>query len=276
MEIKEFIRPASDGRAVLRVYLPELNEQIMSNYDRPGMLIIPGGGYHFVSGREGEPIAMKYFTAGVIPFVLTSYSVAPHGKFPAPLLDAMWAMDFIRKHAEEFRIDPHKLAVCGFSAGGHLAASLCVFHNRQDYAQLAGAEVANLRPDAAILGYPVITARRDVAHLGSFENLLVDEADDEEMRRFVSLEEQVPDDMPPCFLWHTGTDESVPVANSLLFAQALAKHKIHFEMHIFEDGVHGLSLAQRSTAKNDSQINPDAARWAELSVSWLMRTLNYL
>lgn len=207
---------------------------------RPCMLVIPGGGYAFVSPREGAIIARKFYDFGMNAFVLT-YTVNPLSDAPLKdqsLRDAARALRLIRARAAEFRIRPDRIAICGFSAGGHLSASLCV-HWKTVFDERFGA--VSPRPDAAILSYPVITSG-SYAHRGSFINLLGKDATEEELR-YWSLEKHVSRDTPPCFLWHTATDESVPVENSELFAAALRRQGISYALHIFSEGHHGLSLA---------------------------------
>lgn len=208
---------------------------------RPCILIIPGGAYAFVSAEEGENIALKFYELGYQAFVL-SYTTNPF-KLEAlklqPLKDVSRAIRFIRKNADAFHVKMDKLIVCGFSAGGHLAGSICVHH--QDIVDTLSEyrDVSN-RPDAAILCYPVITSG-EMAHQESIENLL-GEASAEELQ-YMSLEKQVSADMPPCFLWATATDNVVPVQNSLLFAAACIEKNIPCALHIFSHGMHGLSLA---------------------------------
>lgn len=230
---------------------------------RPAILICPGGGYEFVSPREGEPIALKYLTAGIQAFVL-NYSVSAEDEYPADLCEAMWAMGTIRANSESYHIDPKKIAVCGFSAGGHLAAHLSVAWKRSNFAEKAGFTPAQVRPDAAVLCYPVITSG-EFAHVGSIKKLLGKNYGNTALMDEVSLEKLVDDDTPTCFLWHTDNDTCVPVQNSLLFAAALSAHKVPYALHIFEDGPHGLSLALKYTS-NDQ--NP-AYVWADMSIEWL-------
>ncbi len=229
-------------------FVPELTSYIHeeTNEARPCMLVIPGGAYAFVSPREGAIVARKFFDFGMNAFVLT-YTVNPLSDVPLkdqPLRDAARAIRLIRARAEQYRIRPDRVAVCGFSAGGHLAASLCVhFADAEDgpYGQISA------RPDAGVLSYPVITSG-EFAHRGSFVNLLGKDAPEAALY-YMSLETQVTKETPPCFLWHTATDESVPVENSELFAAALRKNGVTYAMHIFSQGHHGLSLANEDWAE---------------------------
>lgn len=167
---------------------------------RPALLICPGGGFAECSNREEEPIAMHFAAQGYQVFVL-QYSLGDRAAFPAPVCDAAWAMQVIRREAKRFCVDPHKVAVMGFSAGGYVAAALSVF--AKDPSVCPEAAVGDVRPDAAVLCYPVLTARHGLAHEGSIRLLLGETADTPQRRAFLSLENHIPPSMPPVFLWHT-------------------------------------------------------------------------
>lgn len=233
---------------------------------RGAVLICPGGGYQRCSLRESEPIALKFNSAGYHAFVL-NYCTAP-SKYPEGLKDASNAMQLIRENADNWNIDKEKIAVCGFSAGGHLAASLCTFFADE----ILGINDNSNKPNALILSYPVITSG-EFAHRGSFENLL-GENTDEKMLEKMSLEKQVRPELPPVFLWHTYTDKSVPVENSLMYALKLKEYNIPLEMHIFPSGGHGLSLATKEVAKDENGIYPNVAVWIDLAVTWLNNLFN--
>jgi acetyl esterase/lipase len=213
------------------------------NEKRKAILVVPGGGYSFCSDREGEPIALTYVTAGFNAFVLT-YSVSSKGdvRWPIPLIDASSAMKFIRDHAEEFHIDPDYVFVVGFSAGGHLAASLGTLWDNDEIEAFLNMEKGYNKPTGMILSYPVISGL-EYAHRGSFDNILGERKDDEEARRELSLELRVDEKTVPAFIWTTATDTVVPPQNSIMFAQSLAEKGIPFEMHVYPKGGHGSSLA---------------------------------
>ncbi|MCQ2612391.1 MAG: alpha/beta hydrolase [Treponemataceae bacterium] len=235
---------------------------------RPLVLVCPGGGYAYTSDREAEPIALKMTGMGFNACVLR-YSCAPMD-FPAALLDAAEAMYYIRVHADEWNVDPEQIYVCGFSAGSHLAASFGVFWNSGLIQEYLSYKPEEMRPDGLLLCYPVITSG-EKAHHGSITNVLGSQATDPEMVAKMSLENQVTKDVPPVFIWHTFEDGAVPVENSLLFASALRKENIPFELHIFEHGAHGLSLANAETSLPDmSQINDACAVWPELAAKWIL------
>ncbi|HNT77019.1 MAG TPA: alpha/beta hydrolase [Anaerolineae bacterium] len=220
------------------------------------VLVCPGGGYNHRAPHEAEPIARRFNASGYHAFVV-HYRVAPH-RHPAPLLDVARALRIIRQRAARWRVAPARVAVLGFSAGGHLAASLGVHFGMTGLQQGDALDALSPRPDALILCYPVISAGI-YGHGGSFESLLGPAALPE-LRQWMSLEHQVTAETPPTFLWHTADDGSVPVENSLLFAQALRDHGVPFELHVYPHGSHGLGLAETS---------PHMATWAALAAEWL-------
>ncbi len=234
---------------------------------RPAVIICPGGGYEHLSDREGEPVAMQFLSMGFHAFVL-HYSLAPYG-FPLSLMELAMAVSHIRSHGEEWLVDPEKIVVCGFSAGGHLACSLGAFWNQEFLYGPLGLDMDGIRPNGMILGYPVITAGK-YCHAGSMKNLLGNRSGDEIMRRLVSLEFQVGAHTPKTFLWHTSTDDSVPVKNSLLLANSLTEYGVSVEMHIFPAGCHGLSLATKEVSGPDGRyVQPQCQSWIWLAKTWL-------
>ncbi|WP_106401391.1 alpha/beta hydrolase [Actinocorallia populi] len=190
------------------------------------MLVLPGGGYAHLAEHEGAPVAQWLNRLGVSAFVLR-YRVAPH-RHPAPLQDARNALRHLRENAGPLGIDPGRIGVLGFSAGGHLAGLLAT--DRDD------------RPDTAVLCYPVASLL-ELPHQGSVTNLLGPDPDPAALRD-LSLENRVTAATPPTFLWHTAEDTSVSPIHSTLVAQALARHRIPFTLHIYETGRHGLGLAE--------------------------------
>ncbi len=261
---------AEGGEPILKTYCRDVSREIDLERRFPAMLICPGGGYGFVSDREAEPIALDYISAGFNAFVLT-YSVAP-AHYPSALLQAAAAMDYIRKNAAKYHIDLEKIAVSGFSAGGHLAGSIACFWQETFLAQTLKTTSANLKPNAVVLCYPVITGG-EKAHRGSFDNLC---AGDQALVQKMSLETAVTKDTPPTFLWHTATDTCVPVENSLMMASALREKQIPFELHVFSEGSHGLSTCDYQSAGPNSphMINPEAAKWFGLSVTFLKKQMD--
>lgn len=228
-------------------FMPTLKTYLLDTFKndtpRPAVIVFPGGAYGVCSHRESERIAVAYNYAGFNSFVL-DYSVAPH-RHPAPIKDAANAIKYVRKNAKEWNIDPEKIAIVGFSAGGHLAASISTLWNNDKVFTVDEIKSEQHKPNACILSYPVITSG-EKAHRGSFNNLLGSDASIEDVE-FFSLEKRVNKGTPPTFLWHTFEDQAVPVENSLLYASALAKHKVKCELHIYPVGPHGLSRASDET-----------------------------
>ena len=217
--------------AHLVTYIQEYSEAMAIN-DRPLILLCPGGGYTRTSDREAEPMALKFLAMGYHAAVLR-YSCAP-AEYPTSLKELAYSIKFLREHAKEWHIDPHKIVVEGCSAGGHLAASLGVFWDEDFLAEsqgLSSSEHELLRPDGLLLCYPVITSG-EFAHRGSFENLLGSRQ--EELGEKLSLEKQVTSKVPKTFIWHTFADQSVSVEKSLLFVSALRRAGVPTEFHMYE------------------------------------------
>ena len=204
----EYSYPAAYGfRPIIVSYIHE-DKKV-----RPCMLVVPGGGYRYVSSTEADPVARTFYAAGYNVFVL-AYTVnyLDEPLKLQPLMDIARAVRIIRYHAEKCSVDPDKMAVCGFSAGAHLCASLCVHYSDISDPDPKYAPIS-ARPDAAVLGYPVITSG-EYAHKDSFTALLGADAGEKELE-YMSLEKHVTDDMPPCFLWQTASVDSVPVKTAI-------------------------------------------------------------
>lgn len=250
---------------------PKLYTYVLDNYPdidpdrhRPAVVICPGGGYEMTSDREAEAIAVRLNALGFQAFILR-YSVAP-SVFPRALAELAYSVALVRERAEEWHVDPHRITVGGFSAGGHLACSLGVFWKENFLSSILKRETALWRPNSLMLCYPVITSG-EFAHQGSFVNLLGDRY--EQFLNRVSLETQIDENVPPTFLWHTYEDETVPVENSLMLAWALKRHNIPLEMHIYQHGGHGLSLATEETKwVGHNGVQPECANWIELFATW--------
>jgi acetyl esterase/lipase len=249
----------------LTAYCPDNSAEIDSGRRRKSILICPGGGYYMVSFREAEPVALSFVAKGYNAFVL-NYECAPV-RYPQALLQVSAAAALIRQNAALFHADPEKLAVCGFSAGGHLAASLGMFWDEPFVRETLGIAQGQNRPNAMILNYPVITSG-EYAHRGSFDALLGQDAKPELLAR-MSLEGQVSDKTPPAFIWHTFEDDTVPVENSIMLARALREKNIPFELHVFPWGGHGASLCDERTTATEVNLIPHCAHWQPLCCEWL-------
>lgn len=255
--------PALPGSgAVLKTYARPREEFLAEEGGRWGVLILPGGGYQVNAKSEGEPIALAFLGAGVQAFLL-EYSVAP-ARWPQALLETAAAIAYLRANAHRYGIAPDKIAVCGFSAGGHLAGCAANLWDSSIVKEQLGVAGEQVRPDAAILCYPVITMGRFGSTM-TRGNLFGEGPVAEE----ASLENSVTDHNPPTFLWTTYTDGSVPMENSLIYASALRGHKVPFELHIFGQGPHAMGLATGESAWQEDHTDARASTWHPLCVSWL-------
>lgn len=262
-------RKKRNGEALLTCYLKD-NTDGKPNARRKAVIICPGGGYDFCSTREGEPAAFQFLAMDCQAFVL-HYSTAP-GVFPQALSELAAAVALIRRRAGAWHVDPQCIIVCGFSAGGHLAASLGVFWDRDFLSGKLELRKEEIRPAGLILCYPVISSG-EYGHKGSFDNLTGNGLS-EYGRDFLSMEKQVGSQVPPVFMWHTDTDRTVPVENSLLFAWALKKAGVGLELHIFPEGRHGLALASQETDKETDDnrggyVVPCCQIWTSLARVWI-------
>ncbi|MBR5314231.1 MAG: alpha/beta hydrolase [Clostridia bacterium] len=268
-------REKEDYQPKLYAYIPNDGGDVVKFMPkRPSMLILPGGGYRYTSDREADPIAMFYLSKGYNCFILR-YSCAP-SHFPVQLAEAGKALLTIKENAEEWLVDLDKIFVCGFSAGGHLAASLGVFWDKPFLADILGTTNDMLKFKALVLGYPVITYKPVLettdenrtcgGTIRTFINLLGEEkyAIPSEAE-YHCLDTQVSENTPPCFIWSTFEDATVPVECSLLFALALRKHDIPVELHIYEHGRHGQSTGTTVCCNSNQRL----ANWMEMSYAWL-------
>ena len=263
-ELIEIKVPGYEETGKLYTYILDNSVEMNLNRKRPLVLICPGGAYRFTSDREAEPIAMQFLAKGYHAAILR-YAVAP-SEYPEALLQLGSSVKYLKEHAEEYHIDPDKIVIQGFSAGGHLAASYGVFWNRKDIFQTIG-EAKELKPAGLLLCYPVITSG-ELSHQESMHNLLGDRYD--LLKEQMSLDKQVSKDTPPTFLWHTATDNSVPVENSILFFMALKQAGVPVEMHIYPCGEHGLALANFETSNKDGfGIQKECESWITLACDWM-------
>jgi len=231
-----------ERNVTLTCYLQDVEGEYPNVIKRPAMLVLPGGGYSMCSDREADPVAFAYLRAGYHAFVLR-YSVKEHATWPNPLNDYEQAMELIKSKAEEWKVWEDKIAVIGFSAGGHLAA--------------CAATMAKNRPSAALLGYPAIL--EDIVHAC--------------LKSAPLPIEHVDGKTSPCFVFTTRTDTLVPVQNSIEFTLALAKHNISFESHIYAYGPHGFSTCDPSVNQPGTKLCSRVPNWVQDSIEWLQDML---
>jgi len=232
------------------------------------LVVCPGGGYGFLATEhEGKDVAAWAQSLGMTAFVL-KYRLGPRYQHPRMLEDAQRAIRTVRARASEWELDPKRVAILGFSAGGHLASTAATHFDAGKPDASDPIDRQSCRPDLAILVYPVIALATPYGHSGSLKNLL-GPSPSKELVENLSNERQVTKDTPPTFLAHTDADKGVPAENSILFALALRKAKVPVELHLFEKGQHGLGLGTGWTGK----IAPDAAfqAWPKLCATWLNR-----
>ncbi|MCR5277833.1 MAG: alpha/beta hydrolase [Lachnospiraceae bacterium] len=269
LSVKVSVNGTVDG-AHMNVYLYENSPELLIE-KRPIVIIAPGGGYRFKSEREADSIATQFLSIGYNAAILY-YSVAP-AVYPTALRELAFSFKFLKDNAAEFNIDPDKIVVCGFSAGAHLVASFGTGYYRPEVTDYFHVSEDELRPAAMILSYPVITSG-EFAHRDSFDALLGPDKDDKEKLSYVSIENRVSEKTVPAFIWHTFEDNCVPLENSLLMADSMRKAGVPFELHVFPNGQHGLSLANHLTmSKYATEFEPEAAQWIELCKTWLLKLI---
>lgn len=235
---------------------PEQAQPSIAEYkvegSRGAVVVCPGGGYEMKAAHEGGPIAEMLNAAGISAYVL-DYRVAPCHHM-APLNDALRAIRVVRSLGYE------KVGILGFSAGGHLTCSAATLYSLAQLDENDPIDQLPSRPDVFVPCYAVVSVMQ-FPHTGSRRNLLSGEADNQKMARLFSAEQNVTTDTPPAFIWHTASDNCVPVENSLMLAAALAAKGVPYELHVFAFGEHGVGLAEDL---------PDVARWTGLCQNWLI------
>jgi acetyl esterase/lipase len=238
----------------ITVFLPRTLAQ-----NTPAVVICPGGGYaNLASNHEGRQVANYFNSLGVAAFVLR-YRLGPRYHHPIELGDAQRAIRTVRSHAADWRLDPTRIGIMGFSAGGHLAMTASTQFDAGNSGAADTVDRVGSRPDFTILGYPVISMVEPWTHQGSKNNLLGNNPN-QELARSLSGEQTVKKDTPPTFIFHTNADTAVPAENSVYYYVALRKAGVPAEMHIFEKGPHGVGLA------ND---DPALSEWSKLLANWL-------
>ena len=248
--------------APVKGYIQEDYETLAAHRVRPALVICPGGAYRWRSPREKDAPAFEFLSMGYQVFIM-EYSCMEGAKDCRPLRELAGAVAHIRKMHEEWHIDPSKIAVLGFSAGGHLAASLGALWNDPELGFSA-----EVRPDALVLCYPVISTR-EFAHEESAEWV---SGGDPVLRDKLNLHTRVTPDFPPVFLWHGGEDASVPPENSLMLAVELKRNHVPFEYHLFGSGAHGISTCTQEVETPDEVCRA----WVGLCKTWLNRRFHYV
>jgi acetyl esterase/lipase len=282
----------------LTAYIHDNSQEFQTNKLRPAVIICPGGGYFMTSDREAEPVALRFASQGYQAFILryTTYfnePVTDYRKLPKPndkwnnqqpLVDLTKAITTVSENASRWFVDTDKIALCGFSAGAHLAASFGVHWS--SLSQQFNIATDTYKPNAIILGYPLVDYQimQDKlekensefirgfwsSHMNAFFGTV--NPSNEQLLEFSPVN-YVSSQTPPTFIWHTADDELVYAENSLRMATELAKYQVPYELHVFENGVHGLSLCDETTASEERHINSDCQIWFDLSIKWLKKHL---
>lgn len=243
-----------EDQPTLFVHLPK---KVKAN--GTAVVILPGGGYGALAiGYEGHDVGEWLNEHGVTTFVLR-YRLAPRYRHPAPLQDAQRSLRMVRSRCKEWGVDPQKIGILGFSAGGHLASTAATHFDAGSATAADPIDRVSCRPDFAVLCYPVISLKENFTHAGSRANLLGN-SPDPKLVESLSNETQVTAETPPTFLFHTAEDTAVPPENSIAFYTALRAHKIPCELHIYEKGVHGVGMAQKIPVLNS---------WPDRLVGWM-------
>ncbi|MEX0886262.1 MAG: alpha/beta hydrolase [Phycisphaeraceae bacterium] len=253
----EEVEPAP-GRTTALTFYPATNPTAGG----ATILVCPGGGYHMLTEEKGRSVAAWLNALGFHAATLR-YRLGPHHQHPAMINDAQRAMRLIRANAEAWGVHTDRVGIMGFSAGGHLASSLSVHHDRFASADDDLVDVQSARPNAAVLCYPVIDMAGAAAHTGSRGNLFGPKADPEAVE-LMSTHRHVTADTPPTFVWHTTDDAVVHVDNAIMYAQACYNVGVKVELHVYESGPHGLGMALDAGS---------VASWRDLCVSFLRRHL---
>lgn len=265
------VNKPNGAMANLSCYIRDNSAEINPKRKSPAILVLPGGGYDTVCDREGEPVALSFLNKGFNAFVLT-YSVAPI-RFPNQLIEAVMAMNYIRLNAGELNVNPNMVAAVGFSAGGHLCATLGSICDCDAVKGVFEGKI-DARPNAVILSYPVITCDKQKGHKGSFISLLGEE--NSHKYKDLDVVNLINEKSAPAFIWSTYADELVPVANSILAALAYEKVGVPFSLHIWGSGRHGLSIADKTVCgKTDigylflDGMSKSVPCWVDLAVEWM-------
>lgn len=281
----------------LTTYVLGDSYELLAGKKRPAVLICPGGAYLGCSDREAEPVALRFAAMGYHAFVLrySTYTegrmefpdlskeltVKKHLMHPTPMREIGKSILMIRERMEEWLVDVDKIALCGFSAGAHNVAMYATYWQEPVIFDYFKVKKEMLRPTVVILGYGLsdytwmksyAKKPEDQALFAASNTAFLGDAEPEDsMLDEVSPAKHVTKDMPPAFLWATAADSLVPVQQTLLMAKAMADEEIPFELHVFEEGGHGLSLATQASATANSQIDQDAAKWVGLVEQWLLK-----
>lgn len=257
-----------NSEATLTSYVIENSNEYSKNRKRKTIIVLPGGGYGFLSDREAEPVALRFAGYDINAFVLR-YSVHPLN-YPYPLIEVIASLAYLYRNSEEYNIDVNSISIIGFSAGGHLAASAGVYYKNKDLLNLLNIKEEEINIAGLILSYPVISMYEDT-HGGS-RNALTH--NDPQLMEMFSVEKHITKDFPKTFIWTTVFDTIVPSVNTTMLINELAKNKITFESHIYPMCDHGLSLADESVFSDD--VDKEYIKEAEPIKEWVDLAIKFI
>ena len=257
-----------DNDPILISYCPDNFQEFSTGKVRKCVLILPGGAYAFVSEREAEPVALRFNGQDIACFVL-KYTIAPKLKYPNPFVEVFAALSYIRRNAEFYHIDVNKIAVLGFSAGGHLAAGSSAFCKQQEYANYLNIPLSEMEINGCMLSYPVISS--EYGHTESIKNITQGRDD---LKEKMSLEKQITPDFPKTFIWHTTFDNAVILKNSLALAMALHENKVFLEMHIYPMLDHGQSLCDASVY--GTNMDKEVLNQMKHNTQWIENAIHFV
>ena len=251
---------------------PILEAWIVENQDsgfplKRGMIVVPGGGYRFLSKREGDPVALYFSLHNYVTFIL-HYSI--NVTYPEPQLELLAAIDYLRKHSDELGLIKNKLSAIGFSAGGHLVASTAYVYKEKELQDRLKAKEEDLKLDAVALGYPVILGNKNT-HQNTIKTIT---GGDKALIDLLSVDEHISNDFPPTFVWSTEKDDAVPILNTKILEEQLTKHNVKHKTVIFPEGVHGLALNMEITAQGPWKHVPGVEKWMDYCLDFLNEVLD--
>lgn len=255
------------GTPKVTAYLLDNTKEVDEQRLHPAMVIFPGGGYHFTSDREAEPIALAFLARGFNVFVVR-YSVYPTSFYPKALIQGAATVAYIRRHAKELQCDKDAITVTGFSAGAHVAGCVSTLYRERCIYEALGTTVQEIKPNSTVLCYGVLSSEK--GHEGSIEKL-TNFTTDKELLKKVSIDKNIDSNTSPMFLWTTAEDELVNPMSTLLTAAACQENGVAYELHVYQHGKHGMALATYVTmaSTRTDKVDRQIAGWVDECTEFL-------
>ncbi len=262
--------------ARVRVFCPKNYDEYSKDVKRKTVIVIPGGGYEWCSHRENEPLAFELLAHDMNAFTI-EYSVKEDIEFPYPMIQVFALIAYVRENAEKYNVDPNEIYVLGFSAGGHLAASVACYHQDPQFAKYLGVTNEKIKVNGCLLGYPVILMNKDETHYGSM--YWISEKEKPELLDFFDIVKHITKDFPRTYIYETSCDTCVPPVNSYKLKEALDASGIPCVLDLYKWGVHGSSVARRNVYYGESQEYIDTikanARWIDNMANFINQNEDY-